>query len=251
MREMRVRVAGLVLATFPCLSAQAATPFGLDDYYLLASVSEPAFSPSGDRIAYTVSRNDKKSDKGTSDIWSVPWSGGVPRQLTHTPKASEWQPRFGSENSLYFLSDAGKEETTQLWRLKGSGARPVTKIPGGISDFDLSPDGKRAAVVAEVGLTVGSKSEIPPPIETERFLFKQDGKGYLDDRTQQLFIVDLATGKARQLTSGQRDHWHPVWSPDGKSVAYTAKERGETERDANYEIFVQGVDAGDPRKIST
>ena len=76
------------------------------------------------------------------------------------------------------------------------------------------------------------------------------GEGYLDDRTQQLFIVDLATGKARQLTSGQRDHWHPVWSPDGTSLAYTAKERGETDRDSNYEVFVQRVDAGEPKKIS-
>ena len=134
---------------------------------------------------------------------------------------------------------------------KGGGARKVTDIPGGISDFDLSPDGKRAVVVADVGLRVGSKAENPPPIEIDRFLFKWDGEGYLDDRTQQLFIVDLATGKARQLTSGQRDHWHPVWSPDGMSLAYTAKERGETDRDSNYEIFVQRVDAGEPKKIST
>jgi len=232
----------------------AGTPFGLDDYYLLADVSEPAFSPSGERIAYTVSRNDKKSDKSTSDIWSVPWSGGGPVQLTRTPKNSEWQPRYSSDGkSLFFLCDAGKDETTQLWRMsaKGGGARKVMDILGGISDFDLSPDGRRAVVVAEVGLTVGSKAEIPPPIETERFLFKRDGDGYLDDRTQQLFIVDLATGKVRQLTHGQRDHWHPVWSPDGSSLAYTAKERGETDRDSNYEIFVQGVDAGEAKKIST
>ena len=115
----------------------------------------------------------------------------------------------------------------------GGGARSRSRtIPGGISDFDLSPDGKRAVVVAEVGRTVGSKAETPPPIETERFLFKRDGDGYLDDRTQQLFIVDLASGKARQLTAGERDHWHPAWSPDGKSIAYTAKDRGETDRDA-------------------
>ena len=247
-------VAGLALATLPLLGAHAASPFELDDYYLLASVAEPAFSPSGERIAYTVSRNDKMSDKATSDIWTVPWSGGKPVELTRTPKASEWQPRFSSNGkSLFFLCDAGKDETTQLWRMsaKGGHARKVTDIPGGISDFDLSPDGKRAAVIAEVGLTVGSKTEIPPPIETERFLFKRDGEGYLDDRTQQLFIVDLTSGKARQLTSGQRDHWQPAWSPDGLSLAYTAKERGETDRDANYEIFVQGVDAGSPRKIST
>src|SRR5688572_4026297 len=252
MTKLRWSVAGLALATFPCLTALAATPFVLDDYYLLATVSEPAFSPGGDRVAYTLSRNDKKGDQATSDLWSVPWSGGKPAQLTRTPKSSESQPRYASDGkSLFFLSDAGEDEVTQLWRLKGGGARRVTNIPGGISDYDLSPDGKRAVVIAEVGRNVGSKAEIAPPIETDRFLFKLDGKGYLDDRTQQLFIVDIASGKARQLTSGQRDHWHPVWSPDGSSLAYTAKERGESDRDSNYDVFVQRVDAGEAKKIST
>ena len=254
MRTTRWSAAGLVLAALPALCAAAQTPFEPGDYYLLETVSGPAFAPAGDRIAYTVSRNDKKNDKGTSDIWVVPWSGGDPVQLTRTPKVSEWQPRFGKDGkSIFFLSDAGKDEITQLWRMsaRGGGARKLTDIPGGISDFDLAPDGKSAVVVAEVGLTVGSKSEIPPPIETERFLFKRDGDGYLDDRTQQLFIVDFATRKARPFTSGQRDHWHPAWSPDGKYIAFTAKDRGATERDSNYEVFVQAVETSSPRKIST
>ena len=130
-------------------------------------------------------------------------------------------------------------------------ARQVTRIPGGIRDYDLSPDGQRAAVIADVGLHVADESETPPPIETDRFLFKWDGEGYLDDRTQQLFIVDLRSGKWRQLTPGQRDHWQPAWSPDGRSLAYTAKDRGDADRDLNYEIWVQPVDGGDPKKIST
>jgi dipeptidyl aminopeptidase/acylaminoacyl peptidase len=254
MTRVRWCLAGLVLAGAPALSAGAAAPFGLDDFYLLTTVAEPTISPAGSSLAYTVSRNDANSDKATSDIWSVPWSGGSPVQLTHTPKVSEWQPRYGSDGkSLYFLCDAGKDETTQLWRMSahGSGAKKVTGVPGGISDFDLSPDGRRAVVIAEVGVSVGSKTKIPPPIETERFLFKRDGEGYLDDRTRQLFIVDLTTGKVRQLTQGLRDHWSPAWSPDGKSVAYTAKERGEADRDSNYEVFVQGVDAREAKKIST
>jgi dipeptidyl aminopeptidase/acylaminoacyl peptidase len=251
---IKLRCAFALLSTLAASMAAAATPFVLDDYYLLETVSEPAFSPSGDHIAYTVSRNDKKSDTSTSDLWSVPWSGGKPRQLTRTPKSSEWQPRFSADGrSLFFLGDGGKDEITQLWRMsaKGGGGRAVTKIPGGISDYDLSPDGKRAVVVAEVGLTVGNDSKNPPPIETERFLFKRDGDGYLDDRKQHLFVVDLGSGKATPLTSGERDHWHPVWSPDGKAIAYTAKERGDTDRDSNYEVFIQAVEAGAPRKIST
>jgi dipeptidyl aminopeptidase/acylaminoacyl peptidase len=250
-RAVALLVAALPLAA-PSSNAWPATPIGLDDFYLLASVSEPAFAPDGESIAYTVSRNDKKSDKATSDLWEVSWKGGPPRQLMRTPKTSEWQARYAQDGrTLYFLSDAAKKETTQLWQLRGSSRRQITKIAGGISDFDLSPDGKRAVVVAEVGLTVGDESENPPPIVTERFLFKRDGDGYLDDRTRQLFIVDLSTGKSRQLTGGQRDHWSPAWSPDGESIAYTAKERGETDRDSNYEVYVQPVDAGVAKKVST
>jgi dipeptidyl aminopeptidase/acylaminoacyl peptidase len=254
MTVSRWAAAGIALSAFLPSNAHAATPFELDDYYLLASLSEPVFSPSGERIAYTVSRNDKKRDAATSDIWSVSWSGGAPEQVTRTAGHSERLPRFGADGkTLFFLSDAGEDENEQLWRASANGgrARRVTDIPGGITDFDLSPDGKRAVVVAEVGLTVGSDSETPPPIETERFVFKRDGEGYLDDRTRQLFIVDVATGKARRLTAGECDHWSPAWSPDGRSVAYTAKERGANDRDLNYEIYVQQVDGGAPRRVST
>jgi len=246
--------AGLVLAALVPAGAPAATAFSTGDYYLLTSVSEPAFSPSGSTVVYVVSRNHEKGDESESDLWSVPWDGGAARQLTKTPDASESQPHFARDGkSIFYLSDAGKDEETQLWRIsaKGGGARQVTKIPGGISEFDLAPDGKRAIVVAEVGRRVGDKSETPPPIEIDRFLFKLDGEGYLDDRTQQLFIVDLSNGKATQLTQGLRDHWRPSWSPDGLAVAYTAKERGDTDRDSNYDVFVQRLDSGERKKIST
>ncbi|HUQ10182.1 MAG TPA: S9 family peptidase [Steroidobacteraceae bacterium] len=245
--------ATLVLALWGSCAA-AATPFELDDFHRFATVAAPTFSPSGDALAYSVARGDQKRDKTTSDLWSVPWRGGAPAQLTRTPGASEWQPRYSPDGkSIYFLCDAGKDEITQLWRMsaRGGGARKVTDLPGGVSDFDLSPDGRRAIVVAEVGLRVGGKSDTPPPIETERFLFKRDGDGYLDDRTQQLFIVDTRNGKSRRLTTAERDHWSPAWSPDGRLIAYTGKDRGETDRDSNYEVFVQSVDAGEPRKIST
>ncbi len=258
-------LAGLLLATLPAASL-AATPFTPDDYYLLADVAAPAFSPDGGRIAYTVARSDRKRDQSDSDIWIVDWNSdaagggkrGKPVRLTRTPKHSESQPRWSMDGkSLFFMSDAGKRDDdddaeTQLWRMSasGAGARKVTNITGGISDFDLSPDGRRAVVVAEVGRTVGNHDENPPPIETERFLFKRDGEGYLDDRTRQLFVVELATGKATPLTSGERDHWLPAWSPDGKSIAYTAKDRGAADRDFNYEVFVQAADGGAPRRIS-
>jgi dipeptidyl aminopeptidase/acylaminoacyl peptidase len=253
MMRLRRGLAALALAIWCAAAAAADQPFTLDDYYLLETVSEPSFSPAGDRVVYSLSRNDRKRDRATSDIWSVPWRGGRPTRLTRTDDASEWQPRVGADGrSVFFLRETGEEEITQLWRMpmRGGRARQVTDIPGGISDFDLSPDGKRAVVVAEIGRNVGSKAETPPPIETERFLFKRDGEGYLDDRTRQLFLVDLRQGKATQLTHGERDHWGPAWSPDGRWLAYTAKDRGDQDRNSNYEVFVQGADGGEPRKLS-
>lgn len=253
MSGARWGVAGLLLAIAPCGFA-ASAPFTYDDYYLLADVSEPVFAPDGERVAYTVSSSDKERDAAQSDLWSVTWDGGKPVQLTRTAKKSEWHPRYSPDGrAIYYLSDAAKDEVTQLWRMpsKGGRGRQVTEIPGGIGDFDLSPDGKRAVVVAAVGLHVASTAKNPPPIETDRFLFKRDGEGYLDDRTQQLFIVELATGKARQLTSGERDHGAPAWSPDGTLIAYTGKDRGEADRDSNFEVFVQSADGGEPRKLST
>ncbi|MCB5425134.1 S9 family peptidase [Altererythrobacter sp. CC-YST694] len=238
------------------LWAAGPVPVTLQDYYNLADVAGPAFSPDSERIAYSVTRSDQERDQQTSDLWVVPWQGGEPRQLTKTPDSSEWQPRFGLDGkALFFLSDtAGPdgEEDVQLWSMPGKGrkARRITAIPGGISDYTLSPDGTRAVVVAEQGRNVDRKTGTQPPIEVDRFFFKYDGRGYLDDRTQQLFLVDLASGKARAITTGARDHWHPAWSPDGSLIAYVAKDHAD-DRTLNYEIYVISPDGGEPRKIST
>lgn len=244
------------------------TPIALDDIYRLAAVAEPAFSPDGGRIAYSVTIDDGKRDKQVSDIWVAPWRGGAPVRLTGTPGASESQPRFSADGRwIAFLGDAGAgtagggphgrrrddDANTQLWRMPAGGgaARRLTDLPGGITDYALSPDGRGAVVVAEVGRDVGRTDGTPPPIEIDRFHFKEDTRGYLDDRARQLFVVDLATGEARQLTSGARDHWHPSWSPDGRWIAYAAKDQGDADRTLDSDIYILPPAGGAPRRIST
>ncbi len=252
---LAVAMAGLAGFAGP-LSAAETPPVSLDDFYRLANVGGPDFSPDSSRIVYSVSKGDEARDEETSDLWVTPWEGGKPEPLTKTPEASEWQPSFGPDGKrIFFLSDArgsDGEEDVQLWAMpaKGGKAKRITSVPGGISDYTLSPDGKRAVVVAEQGRYVGSKAGTQPPIEVDRFFFKYDGRGYLDDRSQQLFTVDLANGKTAAITSGARDHWHPTWSPDGRLIAYVAKDHAD-DRTLNYEIYVVPPEGGEPRKIST
>ncbi|WEK46351.1 MAG: S9 family peptidase [Candidatus Andeanibacterium colombiense] len=224
----------------------------------MADVTSPAFSPDSEDVVYSVSQADKAADEAFSDLWVVPWQGGAPKRLTATEDRSESQPHYSRDGRwVAFLGDApargeAKEDAeTQLWIMPAKGGKPrrVTSIAGGISDYSLSPDGKRAVVVAEFGRNVGSKAKTDPPVEIDRFFFKYDGQGYLDDRTQQLFVVDLASGKATMLTGGARDHWHPTWSPDGKLIAYVAKDRAHDQA-LDYDIYVIAPEGGEPRRIS-
>lgn len=232
------------------LAALVAVGFAADDIHRIADISEPVFAADGTSIVYTLSRHDLAADKVVSDLWTAR-RGKPPRPLTRTNGASAWMPRHAG-GRLWFLSDATRDEKTQLFQMpaRGGRARQVTRLTGGISDYSVSPDGKRAVVVAEVGPRVGEDATRPAPIVIDRFLAKDDDRGWLDAR-QQLFLVDTSAGEVAQLTTGDADHWLPSWSPDGKWIAFVALAGAEADRTLDYEVQIVAPEAGaEPRNIS-
>lgn len=245
------------LAIFaPLLLAQAAPQsFAVSDPGRVAELAEPAFLPDGSGVVYSVSSEDAVADLASSDLWRSDWNTGAKRQLTRTPRASEWLPRPSSDGKhIYFLSDGAKDETTQLWAIpaKGGKARQVTRVTGGISDFALAPDGRRAVVVAEAGSTVGiAPGKTPAPVVIDRYAFKQDYRGRIDDRVAQLVLVDLGSGKAQALTSGRSDAANPAWSPDGSAIAYVSYRDEAADRIGDSDIMLIAPDPGArPRVVS-
>jgi TolB protein len=76
--------------------------------------------------------------------------------------------------------------------------------------------------------------------------------GRVDTRVRyQLFIVDRATGKYRQLTneldSAFRD---PIFSPDGKRIVYVFKKK-RTDRSEIEEMYIMNSDGTGKRKLTT
>ena len=247
-------IASLALALH-CGAAlgQDKPPLAFEDIHRLADVSEPAFAPDGKFIAYTLSTSNRTADKAVSDLWRVNWASGSVEQITKTDTVSEWSPRYSNDGrALAFLSDEGKDEETQLWVMPAAGgtAKLITRLPGGISAYALSPDGTKAVVVAEVGAAVGHKGDTKPPIVIDRFLFKSDGRGYLDDRRRHLFVVDIVTGETQQLTKGDFDCSYPDWSPDGALISFVSKRGNDSDRNANFDVFVMAPQPGaEPRRV--
>ena len=68
-----------------------------------------------------------------------------------------------------------------------------------------------------------------------------ENKGLTD-----LWVVPVAGGAARQLTTDAASDTHPVFSPDGKSIAFISK-RGE---DKQPQVYVIPVDGGEARPVT-
>ncbi len=243
-----------LLAASLFLTASIATaeprPVTLDDLHRLEELSEPDLSPDGRRVAYTVTVDNPAADKEVSDLWLASLDGVEHRQLTHTDKESEWTPRFSPDGKLLaFLSDRDDpREAAQVWLLPLSGGEAwrLTDFPGGVSDFDWSPNGARLALIAsdpepevdppKVGK--GAAEKKPKPIVITRTQFKEDVSGFLTSRRQHLYIFQIASREAVLLTPGDHDEWLPAFSPDGRSIAFVSKRGGDPDRHLNFDLFL-------------
>ena len=233
----------------------ATRPIALDDLAAIRAVSEPALAPDGGWVVYTVETTDVAADKTTSDIWMSNWAGTVTKQLTFT-KASEETPRFSPDGSrISFLSDRYSEDIGQLWFLSTTGgeAEQITHLKGGIEDYAWSPDGTKVALIVDdpdedsgadgTGVDgTGAKKPVRP-IVIDRFYFKEDETGYLTEKRQHLYLLDVATRSTRILTPGNYNEYLPSWSPDSRSIVFVSKRDADPDRNFNFDIFVVNVEA--------
>jgi dipeptidyl aminopeptidase/acylaminoacyl peptidase len=67
-----------------------------------------------------------------------------------------------------------------------------------------------------------------------------------DSLPSDLYLVDLEAGETRRLTTHEGDDSQPVWSPDGRHIAFVSK-RGE---DETGQLYVIPVDGGEARAVT-
>ncbi len=135
---------------------------------------------------------------------------------------------------LAFVADresepAGKEQAEQkkhrkakpqIWLIPTDGgeARQLTFMQHGASNPVWSPDSKQIVFTAQVG-PVDEETEdgksLPKVRVIDRLWYRLDGVGFIYERRNHLFLIDVTGGEPQQLTEGDWDDTDPTWSHDG------------------------------------
>jgi dipeptidyl aminopeptidase/acylaminoacyl peptidase len=209
----------------------------LADFAKIKNIKSIAMSPDGKTIACTVAVSNLEANKVATDLWLLPAEQGEPRRLdleTDSVDQFLWSPKG---NLLAIQGPARDTEENCLWVVdpaEGKSRRLVIVERGNHylahqgASLCWSPDGGYLAYLAA---DPESKKPSTEPLVIDRIQYKTR-TSFSDNRRTHIWTVDVAAGKPRQVTFGNRDEHSIDWSPYGDEIVFCSNR--EPDADANW-----------------
>jgi dipeptidyl aminopeptidase/acylaminoacyl peptidase len=205
--------------------------------------SSPAWSPDGKTIAFLSARS------GDSQVYLLSMEGGEPQQFTRLSTGADivkWSP---DGKTIAFTSSVYADCKDDACNKARDEEKEKNKVKAHVAEHLLYrhwnhwSEGKRShlfVVAADLSsaprdLTPGADYDVPPDERggAEDINFSPDSKEIcftaVTDKIEaistngDLFVVPVAGGSPKQITTQPGFDGNPVYSPDGKYIAYHAQ----------------------------
>jgi dipeptidyl aminopeptidase/acylaminoacyl peptidase len=241
-----------------------------EDMIQMHRVGEAQVSPDGKWVAYTVSTPDMDANRGVSNIWVVPTTGGAAMQLTQSGHDSSpvWSP---DGKTIAFLSSRSGDSQVYLLSMDGGEAKPLTHVSTGADIVKWSPDGKTIGFTSSVypdckddacnSARDAEKEKNKVKAHVAEHLLYRHWTHWNEGKRSHLFVIP-ADGSAtpRDLTTGANYDVPPDerggpgdlnFSPDSKEICFTAVTDPVEAISTNGDLFVVPVAGGELKRITT
>ncbi len=229
---------------------------GMEEALPIVNGGFATFSPDGSQLCFTpVDREFRtwKRYKGgrATELWTYNLKNNTSEQITHWVGTDQWPTWYGDD--IFYTSD--QDTRLNIWKYNTK-TKTTTQLTHH-RDFDVMwPSGGNGKLVYENGgflyvmdLTSGKSEKINVSIQFDNpnlqpyfknvksfigsYSISPSGKRALFDARGDIFSVPVENGEIENLTNTQGvREIYPVWSPDGKNIAYYSDETGE------YEIYL-------------
>jgi dipeptidyl aminopeptidase/acylaminoacyl peptidase len=213
-----------------------------------ASDTSPAWSPDGKRIAFVSKREDDKA----AQLYVMPVDGGEPERLTDMPLSVSSPKWFPDGARIAFVSSVVAGQETLEATKKAVEAREKSKVKARVTENRLYrywdhwlTDGEYPRIFV-VDVATKKVTDLLPG--SKRIFGLDEGSGSYDISPDgawiafeansapepyrvwnpDIFLVPVSGGEPKNLTAGNpAEDKNPVFSPDGKSLAYGVEKKAD------------------------
>jgi len=217
-------------------------------------------SPDGRRVVYAREWIDAEDNKYYSNLWIYDREADTHTQYTFG-KHKDRTPVFSPGGTqIAFCSSRDKQDGIYLIAADGGAEQEILRRRGSLGNLSWSPGGTQLlflfrkaynAPASESEEDVKESQKEPVYRHIKRLWYRLDGDGWRPEDGFHVWRYDLRRKEAVQITHGRYDEECPLFSPDGRSIAFVVNRRKDPDREFLYrDIIVCDPNGRRERKLN-